>query len=128
VVRLLVIDDDADVAELLKVIGRQAGVSVISFNVGTAALVFLEQNDVDAVILDLQLPVLDGLTIAEQIRLNEENHPMRKKTEIIFLTGAIISDAISRIAKRTNVRRICQKPCDLIELVADIQSWAPGVV
>jgi CheY-like chemotaxis protein len=128
VVRLLVIDDDADVAELLKVIGRQAGVSVISFNVGTAALVFLQQNDVDAVILDLQLPVLDGLTIAEQIRLNEENHPNRKKTEIIFLTGAVISDAISRIAERTDVRKICQKPCDLIELVADIQSWGPGVV
>jgi DNA-binding response OmpR family regulator len=122
-IRLVFIDDDKDMSELFKAAGETHRVWTITFTSGTDALIFLEHNHVDVVVLDLMLPTLDGLTIAEEIRRNEENHPERLPVEIVFATGAEINDTVRRVAERVGVRAIFPKPTDLDDMVERIKSW-----
>lgn len=122
-IKALVLDDDKDVSELFKINGAACRVWTITFTNSAEALRFLDNNTVDVVVLDLMMSPLDGLTIAEQIRLNEENQPSQPRCEIVFLSGAEISDAVMRIANRVGVRKICQKPCEIPELLEEMKSW-----
>jgi CheY-like chemotaxis protein len=124
-IKALVLDDDKDISELFKVVGAEHRVWTITFTNGTEALKFLDNNTVDVVILDLMMSPIDGLTIAEQIRLNEENRPNEPRSEIVFLSGAEISDTIKRVANRVGVRRICQKPCEIAALLEEVKTWFP---
>jgi CheY-like chemotaxis protein len=125
-IKLLFVDDDKDVSELFKYIGNQERVWTITFVSGAEALLFLEHNQVDVIVLDLMLPTLDGLTIAEEIRRNEENQPDRVPVQIVFLTGAEINDTVRRVADRTRVKRIFRKPTDLLRMVREIKTWFSG--
>lgn len=124
-IKALILDDDKDISELFKFVGAQHRVWTITFTNGAEALKFLNNNTVDVVILDLMMTPLDGLTIAEQIRLNEENQPNSPRSEIVFLSGTEISDTIKRVAARVGVKRICKKPCDIPELLEEIKTWFP---
>ncbi len=122
-IRVVFVDDDKDVSELFKTVGELAQVWTVTFLNGSDALAFLEHNHADVVILDLILPILDGLTIVQELRRNESNYPDREPVEVVFLTGAEMNDAIELVATQTNVRKICQKPCDLTDLMDEIKSW-----
>jgi CheY-like chemotaxis protein len=121
--KLVCVDDDKDVSEMMKIVGEQERVWTMSFTNGAEALPFLEENQVDVVLLDLAMPVLDGLTVAEEIRLNESNNPGRKRVKIAFLTGWPISETIHRVAERIGTEAIFTKPMDPNETIAKIKSW-----
>jgi len=124
-IKLVFVDDDEDVSEVFKIIGNGENVSTEVFISGAEALLFLEHNRVDVIVLDLMLPTLDGLTIAEEIRRNEENDPDRIPVEIVFLTAAQINDTVRRVAERTRVKQIFHKPADLTAMIQEIKGWFP---
>lgn len=119
----LFIDDHQDTVDLFKVVAEQLGIITTVCSDGAAALTMLDEKEFDAVILDLSMPVLDGLTIAEHIRENEANRPGKKPVCIIFYTGRSIDGAIIRIANRTSVRRIFQKPYDMTEMLEEVKRF-----
>lgn len=117
------VDDDKDVSELMKYAGEKQRVWIVTFTNGPEALTFLDNNQVDAVMLDLAMPVMDGLSLAEEIRRNEENHPERRKAKIGFLTGWPVNETIMRVARRVNAEQIFRKPIDPDETIATIKGW-----
>lgn len=126
--RVVFVDDDPDLGDLIKVAaGHEFDCDIEVFRNGADALKYLNKTPVDVVVLDLRLPILDGLTIAEEIRRNEEIHLIQPPVEMAFLTGAEVSDAVKRVADRTHVRQIFQKPFDYQKLFREIKSWAPHV-
>jgi CheY-like chemotaxis protein len=82
--KILVVDDDRDTNDLMKAVGKHAGVDVIAFESGLDALKFLEDHEVDVAVLDLEMPILDGLRLAKEIRKNEELHPGKAAGEVGF--------------------------------------------
>ena len=66
--RVLVVDDDLDVRELLVSVLSDDGYEAQSARNGREALALLEHWKADVVILDLRMPVMDGWTFAEQMR------------------------------------------------------------
>jgi CheY-like chemotaxis protein len=124
-VNILFVDDDPDIADLYRINGRLLGVDVTGFTSGGEALSYLEmpETETDVVLLDLMLPTLDGLTIAEEIRRNETIHPERRPVKIAFVTAANQSDAIKRIGGRVKVEAIYQKPADLRQVITDAKEW-----
>lgn len=60
---LIVVDDDVEVAALIAHIGEQAGFRVKSINDSTQVLDTLRIHDPDAIVLDLQMPALDGVQV-----------------------------------------------------------------
>ncbi|MGH0052708.1 MAG: response regulator transcription factor [Sphaerochaetaceae bacterium] len=80
--RLLLVDDDSLVLESLEILlsSDQQLHIVGSLTNGGAALAFLEHTQVDVVLLDIQMPVMDGIEAAQRIR---EKYPAIK---ILMLT------------------------------------------
>jgi CheY-like chemotaxis protein len=121
---VLFVDDNADSTELFEIIARQMDVKPTVCNDSTDALKLLEAEEFDAVILDLSMPVIDGLTLAEEIRQNEQNKPHKKPVCIIFYTARTIDGAIQRVAQRVGVERIYQKGGnkDLNDILMEVKS------
>jgi DNA-binding response OmpR family regulator len=66
--RVLLIDDDARLFELLSTYLEQNGVTVKGARDGKAGLQMLEEGGVDAVLLDVMMPGIDGLEVCKRIR------------------------------------------------------------
>jgi DNA-binding response OmpR family regulator len=67
-VRVLVVDDEAPIVELVRGYLTREGYVVISAGDGPAALAAARETEVDVVILDLMLPGLDGIEVCRQLR------------------------------------------------------------
>jgi two-component system phosphate regulon response regulator OmpR len=78
--RLLLVEDDARLAEMLCEYLGQAGFRLTHATSGGNALAQLGQGSFDAIILDLMLPDMDGLDVCRQVRA-------RYDTPVLMLTG-----------------------------------------
>lgn len=121
--RVVIVDDDLDTTELVRAVGQFNNVEVIAFGSGLDALKYLSENDADVVILDLEMPVLDGLRLAKEIRKNEELLPGKKPVQLVFATGHDIGDTIERVGDRVGVekRYMMHKPFDIGGLFRELK-------
>jgi DNA-binding response OmpR family regulator len=84
VARILVVDDDSDIVELISMHLQRAGHQVLSAADGLAALHILAEREVpDLAVLDVTMPVMGGFTLAARLR----ELPECQALPIIFLTG-----------------------------------------
>jgi two-component system, OmpR family, copper resistance phosphate regulon response regulator CusR len=79
--RILVIEDEVKIAQFIKRGLKEEGYAVDVANDGEEGHFLLSSNDYDAIILDLMMPKLDGLTLCRELR-KEGN-----QTPIIMLTA-----------------------------------------
>jgi two-component system alkaline phosphatase synthesis response regulator PhoP len=79
---LLIIEDEPELVRVLRSYLEQAGYTVLSALRGDTGLAAWEEKHPDLVILDLNLPGMDGLDVARQIRRTES-----RRTPIIMLTA-----------------------------------------
>ena len=77
--RILIVEDEVPIAQLIEMSLARAGYQCEAVNDGCAAADKIEQNDYDLVLLDIMLPGLDGYELLEYLR------PMG--TPVIFITG-----------------------------------------
>ena len=87
--RVLVAEDEAPLRRLLSVYLSKAGFAVVTAETGREALAALRRGDVDAAIVDIMLPEVDGFEVVRRIR-QESTIP------IIFLTAR--GEEASRVA------------------------------
>jgi len=66
--KVLVVDDDQNVLELIKLYGEREGFNVIGVSDGDLALAAFDRENPDVVILDIMLPGVDGLTLCRSLR------------------------------------------------------------
>jgi CheY-like chemotaxis protein len=123
---IVICDDDESNLHLTAWIFIDQGESVAGFTTGAALLDFLKlrAGKIKAVLLDLSLPVLDGLTIAEQIRINEQAYNS-EPVPLAFYTAHHQSagGATERVAAKTQVEKIFHKPDDTPELYDKVSAW-----
>ncbi len=81
--KILVIDDDTAINELIKINLELCGYDVICSYDGTIGFALAKQELPDLVILDVMMPEVDGYTVAKRIRENDET----KNTPILMLTA-----------------------------------------
>jgi len=79
---ILIIEDESGLARVLRSYLEKAGMNVLVSNRGDTGLALWEKTNPDLVILDLNLPGMDGLDIAYEIR-------RRKPTPIIMVTARV---------------------------------------
>ncbi|HHT47271.1 MAG TPA: response regulator transcription factor [Firmicutes bacterium] len=66
--KILVVDDDQNVLELVKLYGEREGFDVIGISNGELVLPAFDRENPDVVILDIMLPGVDGLTLCRNLR------------------------------------------------------------
>jgi CheY-like chemotaxis protein len=87
--RILVVDDDAEIRELLTTALVGEGYTVDEACDGGEALTLLEQRPYDLVLSDLHMPRVDGPSLYETLR-TRHHFPVRFATKlprVIFMTG-----------------------------------------
>ena len=66
--KILIVDDEKEIADLIEVYLQNDGYQVFKFYNGQQALAFLKSTTVDMAILDVMLPDTDGFHICQEIR------------------------------------------------------------
>lgn len=89
--RILVVDDERPIAEILKYNLEKEGYEVVLAYDGEEALERLEQDHPDLVLLDIMLPKKDGFTVCREIRAQKKAIPIimltARETEIDKVLG-----------------------------------------
>ena len=91
-IKILVVDDEEDILEFLSYNLRAEGYDVIIADNGVLAIELAKQQQPSLIILDVQMPDMDGITTCEKIR----EIPSLKETVVSFLTAR--SEDYSQIA------------------------------
>lgn len=81
--KILVVDDDRAINELIKVNLELVGYSVVQAYDGIEGFAVAKQELPSLIILDVMMPDVDGYTVAQRVRLN----PELKNTPILMLTA-----------------------------------------
>lgn len=66
--KVLVVDDDQNVLELVKLYGEREGFEVVGINDGALAMQAFDRENPDVVILDIMLPGKDGISLCRELR------------------------------------------------------------
>lgn len=117
---ILVADDDPGNRELVisTMSGLAKGIKVLSAADGSKVMEIIEKRNVDAVLLDWEMPVLDGLETLKQIRLSEKGEFI----PVIIYTGVMTSTGNLVKALEEGATDFVRKPTEPIELIARIQA------
>ena len=120
--RVLVVDDEPEIAALLKERLSADGLTVATASSGRRALATLEVGGVDAVVSDLRMPDMDGAALAMEIRRRWPELAGR----ILLITGdALGADPDGRLGARG--LPIFEKPLDLTALSSELQRRMTGM-
>jgi len=113
--KILVIDDDLSILELIKVNLEIEGFKVVVAEDAIQGIALNSQEKPDLIILDIMLPKLDGYTACQQIRAKNINIP------ILMLTAMSRSeDVVTGFEAGTDDYLV--KPFDIGELIARVKS------
>jgi PAS domain S-box-containing protein len=120
--RVLVVDDEPEIAALLKERLAADGLTVSTASSGRRALAALEKGGVDAVISDLRMPDMDGAALADEI---ERRWPALNGRIVLITGDALGADPGGRLGARG--LPIFEKPLDLAALAGELRRRIAGV-
>lgn len=112
--KVLVVDDDPNVCEIVKLYLEKQGAEVVSMSDGLEAFEYFKCNKTDFLILDLMLPGMDGLNICREIR--------RESTVPIIMLTAKTSEYEKIIGLDLGADDYITKPFSPSELVSRVNS------
>ena len=117
-VRVLLVDDEAHVRLYVKAVVRSMGCEVVAeAGDGKRALELFEQHSPDLVLLDINMPVMDGLTALRELRKRSD------KVAIVMLTSLASAEVVeSSLAMGANYH--LRKDLPVAELKEEIlEAW-----
>lgn len=111
-IRILIVDDEKPICDLIDMNLSAAGYSCKSVQDGLTALDLIEKENFDLILLDIMLPGADGFDIIEYIK------PL--KVPVIFITAK--SDVRDKVrGLKLGAEDYLVKPFDILELVARVE-------
>ena len=82
---MLVVEDDKFSFEYIRVGLRNRGLEIIHAWDGEKALqIFSDTRDIDLILLDIQIPVIDGYTLCKMIRKEDQQIPIIAQTAYVL--------------------------------------------
>ena len=120
VARVLVVDDAPANRELIGLILRQMGLDIDTATNGLEAVEAVTQAAYDLVLMDVHMPLVDGLEATRRIR---EAGGRMARTPILALTANVQAEHVQRCLE-AGMNGHLGKPIDMVELAAAIGRWA----
>ena len=115
VVSVLVVDDDVDTREMVEQLLTAANYSVVTASDGREALELLETIRPALILLDVQMPVMDGAEFRQQQRRD----PALLRIPTVVISGAAsepvldlaIDEALKKPVRRADLMRLVERHC-----------------
>ncbi len=111
---VLVVDDEANVRKLLSEIFTKEGYRVTTANNGQQALELVAQSPFDLVVMDIRMPVMNGL---EAFHVLREHHP----NITVIITTAFVSISTAIEAMKLGAYNYISKPFDITEVKLNVR-------
>jgi CheY-like chemotaxis protein len=111
--RILLVEDDADLARLYRGVLRLAGFDAQHVTDGRSALRAIEEHPPGLIVLDIHLPDLRGDELLRELSARRET----RQIPAIVVTGSDIELAVAQ------ARQILRKPCAPERLVAAVERY-----
>ncbi|MDP2203637.1 MAG: response regulator [Methylicorpusculum sp.] len=116
--RILLVDDDFINQELLKFLLNEAGLQCDSANDGEEAVGMVKNTDYDLVLMDIQMPIMDGLAATRAIRLL----PERRLTPVIGVSANAFAEDKDRCFE-AGMNAFLAKPVAPEVLYSELAKW-----
>jgi len=120
--RVLVVEDNKVNRFLAQRLLEKNGIDVVLASNGATALEILDTGDVDIVLMDIQMPVMDGLTATRRIR---EGTSSMSNVPIVALTANVTPEH-QRRCHDAGMDDFLPKPIEIERLLGTLSRWAPS--
>lgn len=117
VATVLIVDDSSTIRRILRRDLEQAGYRVTEAADGEQGLTSCRTDRPDLVLLDVDMPVLDGLATMKQLQAD----PHLRWLPVLFLTARIAGDEVAR-GLDLGAHDYLKKPCESSELIARVSA------
>ena len=117
--KILVIDDDASDRDLLAAVLKKRGYEVILADNGGTGLMLCHRRTPDAVVLDLNMPEIDGRSILRQLRILHPTLPV-----VVF--SGLSTEEIEQEMLNQGATACIQKAFSLDQLGSALQEVLPS--
>lgn len=118
--RILVAEDNDINQEIIVAFLEDLGITVTVANNGQEALDILQQHNFDCIFMDIQMPVMDGLTAAKTIRTH--GRPEIRNIPIIAMTAHVMREDIQK-SMDVGMNAHLTKPIDYVKFVACLEKY-----
>lgn len=109
---VLIVDDDPEIRLILAEVFREEGFTVVTAQHGAAAMGVLGWLCPDVIVLDIHMPVMDGVAFATAYQAQPGPH-----APIVVFSTAAESPRVRAIHPAS----VVSKPCDLDTLIATVE-------
>ena len=115
-IKILVAEDSSVVHNLIKKIFQQLNYTITSAKDGQEALDYLSKDSYDIVLMDINMPIMDGMTATKKIREGGDDIP------IIAISGNSKNYSLEDF-KNIGINEYLQKPFDYDQLVEIVRKY-----
>jgi DNA-binding response OmpR family regulator len=115
-IRVLLIEDDEATRLLIRINLQAAGIELLEARDGSAGIELARSRRPDLILLDVELPVLDGWQVGRELL----DDPATHEIPVVFLSGRTHPDDRQR-GLRIGAREYITKPFDPTTLAARIE-------
>src|SRR5262245_45541334 len=112
--RIMIVDDDASIRDLLKNRLQASGYQVWAVDNGLEALGMIKKKKPDLIITDVYMPYVDGLSLFQEMQTNED----LRDIPLLVLSGV---KSMKEIFQPSRVAKFMAKPFEAKELLAVVK-------
>jgi DNA-binding response OmpR family regulator len=118
--RILAVDDDKDILEVLQYILEESGYEVETLSDGHDLFGHIKENTPDLILLDIMLGNMDGRQLCREVKAKQETHDI---PVILISASHNVSDSMKQ---KGSPDAFIAKPFDISELLDTIKMQLPA--
>jgi CheY-like chemotaxis protein len=115
---ILVVDDEREVRDVIGALLDRSGYAVFYANNGAEALSVVDKYSIDMIVLDLLMPVMDGIATIRRLK----SDIMSARIPVLALTGDP-GAALREEAMAAGADTYIVKPLDSVAFISLIRHW-----
>ena len=118
---ILGIDDNEDILKLLKTVLTSKGHDFTQALNGKDGIKLIEEQNFDAILLDLAMPGFSGLDVIESLK---KNNKLKEQKIIIFTASSATDKEIEVLLQYDGIKICIRKPADINDLINKVEEVA----
>jgi signal transduction histidine kinase/CheY-like chemotaxis protein/HPt (histidine-containing phosphotransfer) domain-containing protein len=122
--RVLLVEDNIVNRKVARATLKQMGLEVLEAENGSLALELLAVETVDLVLMDMNMPVMDGLEAARRIRIAEASGQYPGRRPVIAMTANVLREAVDS-CRQAGMDGFVPKPFQRSQITAELARWLP---
>ena len=116
--KILGIDDNEDILNLLKTVLTSKGHDFTQAGNGRDGVKLIEEQNFDAILLDLAMPGFSGIDVIESLKKNDT---IKNQKIILFTASSATNKEIDALLQHDSVKSCIRKPVDIDILINKVE-------